>query len=57
MQPRKGAATEDDADLGGRGGKAKEEQLKGAALAAHAGKRARKGRKLEAIKAQRVIAA
>ncbi|MDE2396407.1 MAG: DNA topoisomerase IV subunit A [Burkholderiales bacterium] len=39
----------------GRGGKAKEEPLKGAALAAHAGKRARKGRKLEGIKPQRVL--
>jgi topoisomerase-4 subunit A len=41
----------------GRGGKAKEEDLKGATLAAHAGKRARKGKAIEApIKGQRVIA-
>jgi topoisomerase-4 subunit A len=33
----------------GRGGKAKEEDLKGAALAAHEGKRARKGRKVEGL--------
>jgi topoisomerase IV subunit A len=32
----------------GRGGKPKDELLKGAALAGHAGKRARKGHKLEA---------
>ncbi|MBK9362011.1 MAG: DNA topoisomerase IV subunit A [Rubrivivax sp.] len=39
----------------GRGGKAKEEILKGMALAAHAGKRARKGRKVEGfVKPQRV---
>ncbi|MBS0446198.1 MAG: DNA topoisomerase IV subunit A [Proteobacteria bacterium] len=41
----------------GRGGKAKEELLKGVALAAHGGKRARKGRKVDGIKAQRVVAA
>ncbi len=42
----------------GRGGKAKEEDLKGAALASHAGKRARKGKAIDAaIKGQRVIAA
>ena len=40
----------------GRGGKAKDERLKGAALATHEGRRARKGRVLEAIKAQRVLA-
>ncbi len=41
----------------GRGGKAKEEDLKGAALASHAGKRARKGKMIDAaIKGQRVIA-
>jgi len=41
----------------GRGGKAKEEDLKNAALAAHVGKRARKGKHIEAsIKGQRVIA-
>jgi topoisomerase-4 subunit A len=41
----------------GRGGKAKEEDLKGATLAAHVGKRARKGKTIEAsIKGQRVIA-
>jgi topoisomerase-4 subunit A len=40
----------------GRGGKPKEEDLKGAALAAHVGKRARKGRAIEAsMKAQRVV--
>jgi topoisomerase-4 subunit A len=33
----------------GRGGKAKDELLKGAALAAHVGKRARKGHKVEGI--------
>ncbi len=42
----------------GRGGKARDEGLKGAALAAHAGKRARKGRPLDAaIKPQRVLGA
>ncbi len=41
----------------GRGGKAKEEDLKGVTLASHAGKRARKGKLIEAsIKGQRVIA-
>ncbi|MBI5257273.1 MAG: DNA topoisomerase IV subunit A [Burkholderiales bacterium] len=41
----------------GRGGKPKEEDLKGAGLAAYAGKRARKGRKLEGfLKPQRVLA-
>jgi topoisomerase-4 subunit A len=41
----------------GRGGKAKEEDLKNAALAAHVGKRARKGKHIEAsIKGQRVVA-
>ncbi|MCH2242444.1 MAG: DNA topoisomerase IV subunit A [Aquabacterium sp.] len=41
----------------GRGGKAKEVDLKGAALAAHAGKRARKGKALEgSMKGQRVVA-
>ncbi len=41
----------------GRGGKAKEETLKGAALAAHEGKRARKGRKVEGlVKALRLVA-
>jgi len=41
----------------GRGGKAKDEPLKGAALASHVGKRARKGHKVEGIvKPLRVIA-
>jgi topoisomerase-4 subunit A len=41
----------------GRGGKPKEEDLKGAALAAHVGKRARRGKAIEAaIKGQRVLA-
>jgi topoisomerase IV subunit A len=41
----------------GRGGKPKEEDLKGAALAAHEGKRARKGRKIDAfVKPMRVLA-
>lgn len=41
----------------GRGGKAKQETLKGSALTAHAGKRARKGRKVEGLqKALRVVA-
>ncbi len=40
----------------GRGGKAKDELLKGVALAEHVGKRARKGRALQAIKATRVLA-
>ncbi|HEX7637075.1 MAG TPA: DNA topoisomerase IV subunit A [Burkholderiaceae bacterium] len=40
----------------GRGGKPREEDFKGAALAAHVGKRARKGRPIDAaIKAQRVV--
>jgi topoisomerase-4 subunit A len=40
----------------GRGGKAKEDTLRGAALAALAGKRARKGRKVEGfVKATRVV--
>ena len=42
----------------GRGGKAREEVLRAAALEAHAGRRARKGRRQEAIpKAMRVVAA
>lgn len=42
----------------GRGGKAKDETLKGASLAAHAGKRARKGKKVEGfVKPQRVLPA
>jgi topoisomerase-4 subunit A len=41
----------------GRGGKPKEELLKGAALAAYAGKRARKGRAVEGmVKVARVLA-
>jgi topoisomerase IV subunit A len=41
----------------GRGGKSKEEDLKPAALAAHAGRRARKGRKVDGLqKVLRVIA-
>ena len=40
-----------------RGGKPREEVLKGAALAAHVGKRARKGKAVEGMKAQRVLAA
>ena len=40
----------------GRGGKAKDELLKGAGLAEHIGKRARKGRKVDAMKPQRVLA-
>jgi topoisomerase IV subunit A len=40
----------------GRGGKAKDEVLKGAPLAAYGGKRARKGRAVEGMKAQRVLA-
>ena len=40
----------------GRGGKPKDELLKGAALAEHVGKRARKGRLLHNIKATRVLA-
>jgi topoisomerase IV subunit A len=42
----------------GRGGKPKDEDLKGASLAAHVGKRARKGRKVEGLqKVLRVVAA
>jgi topoisomerase-4 subunit A len=42
----------------GRGGKFKEEEIKGAALNAHKGKRARKGTRIEGFpKAQRVVAA
>jgi topoisomerase-4 subunit A len=41
----------------GRGGKAKDEVLKGAALASHGGKRARKGRPVDGMKAQRVLPA
>jgi topoisomerase-4 subunit A len=42
----------------GRGGKPKEEELKGNALAGHVGKRARKGKKVEGFpKAMRVVAA
>jgi topoisomerase IV subunit A len=41
----------------GRGGKAKDEALKGAALAGHVGKRARKGKLVQAMKAMRVLAA
>ena len=42
----------------GRGGKAKDELLKGASLAGHVGKRARKGHKVEGIlKPMRVVAA
>ena len=41
----------------GRGGKPKEEALRGAALAAHVGKRARKGKALDGIKAQRLLTA
>ena len=41
----------------GRGGKAKQEDLRGERLAAHEGKRARKGRKVEGlIRALRVVA-
>ena len=40
-----------------RGGKPREDVLKGASLAAHAGKRARKGKSVEGMKAQRVVAA
>jgi topoisomerase IV subunit A len=39
----------------GRGGKAKEELLKGVALADHVGKRARKGKAVAGIKATRVL--
>ncbi|WP_341890437.1 DNA topoisomerase IV subunit A [Variovorax sp. YR752] len=38
-----------------RGGKPREEILKGAALAVYAGKRARKGKAVEGLKAQRVV--
>ena len=41
----------------GRGGRAKDEVLKGAALAVHLGKRARKGKPVEGMKALRVVAA
>ncbi len=41
----------------GRGGKAKDETLKGAALAAHVGKRARKGRLVAGMKAMRALTA
>jgi len=40
----------------GRGGKAREDDLKGASLAAHIGKRARKGRVVDGMKALRVLA-
>jgi topoisomerase-4 subunit A len=40
-----------------RGDKLREDVLKGASLAAHAGKRARKGKAVEGMKAQRVVAA
>ncbi len=40
-----------------RGGKPREELLKGAALALYAGKRARKGKAVEGMKAQRVLPA
>ena len=40
-----------------RGGKPREELLKGAVLAAYAGKRARKGKAVEGMKAQRVLPA
>jgi topoisomerase IV subunit A len=39
----------------GRGGKAKDELLKGAALAEHVGKRARKGKAVQGYKATRVL--
>jgi topoisomerase IV subunit A len=38
-----------------RGGKPREELLKGAALAAHAGRRARKGKAVEGMKPQRLV--
>jgi topoisomerase-4 subunit A len=41
----------------GRGGKAKDELLKGAALAEHVGRRARKGRAVQGMKPVRVLAA
>jgi topoisomerase-4 subunit A len=40
----------------GRGGKPKDDDLKGAALALHAGRRARKGRVVEGMKASRLAA-
>jgi len=41
----------------GRGAKARDELIKGVALAAHAGKRARRGKPIDAaIKVQRVVA-
>ena len=40
----------------GRGGKPKEELLMGSALASYVGKRARKGKTVEGIRAQRVVA-
>jgi hypothetical protein len=41
----------------GRGGKSKDELLKGAALDSHVGKRARKGRKIDGfVKPQRLLA-
>jgi topoisomerase-4 subunit A len=40
-----------------RGGKPRSDTLRGAALAAHVGKRARKGRAVEGLKAQRVLPA
>ncbi|MFT3955964.1 MAG: DNA topoisomerase IV subunit A [Piscinibacter sp.] len=40
-----------------RGGKPREETFKGAALAVYAGKRARKGKAVEGLKAQRVVPA
>jgi topoisomerase-4 subunit A len=39
----------------GRGGRAKEEMLKGAALEAHAGRRARKGRVVSGMNARRLL--
>ena len=42
----------------GRGGKPRQEELKGAALARHAGRRARKGRKVDGfVKALQLFAA
>ena len=41
----------------GRGGRAKDVLLKGSALAAHAGRRARRGHMVEGVKAQRVVPA
>ena len=41
----------------GRGGKAKDEVLKGVALEAYEGKRARKGKLVAGLKLQRVVAA